>query len=215
MNIMNLPENRFKLLLLTLALLFYATGSRADGIAALHAFIAGTHTAQADFSQTVLGKEGKIKQQSAGTMIFSRPGKFRWTYETPFKQLIVGDGKKIYLYDTDLEQVTVKHYDTTLGSSPAALLAGDNAIEKYYVLSDTGNKDGLDWLTAVPKDRDSSFKQIQMGFDRNMLTEMKILDNFGLTTVLRLSRLQRNPKLPPDTFKFVPPAGVDVLSDSK
>lgn len=215
MNTMNLPKNMPKLLLLLLTLLFYATGSQADGIAALHAFIADTHTAQADFSQTVLDKEGKIKQQSAGTMIFSRPGKFRWTYETPFKQIIVGDGKQIYLYDIDLEQVTVKHYDTTLGSSPAALLAGDNAIEKFYVLTDTGNRDGLTWLNAVPKDRDSAFKQIQMGFDRNTLTEMKILDNFGLTTVLKLSRLQRNPKLPAGTFKFVPPAGVDVLSDSK
>ncbi len=215
MNTISIPKNRFKSLLLLLALLFYATGSHADGIAALHAFIADTHTAQADFSQTVLNKEGKIKQQSTGTMIFSRPGKFRWTYDTPFKQIIVGDGKRIYLYDIDLEQVTVKHYDTALGSSPAALLAGDNAIEKFYTLTDTGTRDGLSWLTAVPKDHDSAFKQIQMGFDRNTLTEMKILDNFGLTTVLKLSRLQRNPKLPPDTFKFVPPAGVDVLSDSK
>ncbi|HET9112324.1 MAG TPA: outer membrane lipoprotein chaperone LolA [Burkholderiales bacterium] len=204
-----------QLILLLITLFFYATGCRADGIAALQAFIADTHSAQADFSQTVLDKAGKIKQQSAGTMVFSRPGKFRWTYETPFKQIIVGDGKKIYLYDTDLEQVTIKHYDTTLGSSPAALLAGDNAIEKFYVLTDTGNSDGLTWLKAVPKDRDSAFRQIEMGFDRNTLTEMKILDNFGLTTVLRLNRLQRNPKLPAGTFKFVPPAGVDVLSDSK
>ncbi|MHB1676572.1 MAG: outer membrane lipoprotein chaperone LolA [Sulfuriferula sp.] len=203
------------LIILFATLLFYAASSYADGIAALQTFIADTQSAQANFSQTVLDKRGLTKQRSTGTMIFSRPGKFRWTYQTPFKQIIVGDGKKIYLYDIDLEQVTIKHYDSTLGSSPAALLAGNNAIEKFYVLKDTGNHDGLTWLSAIPKDPNSAFKQIQMGFDQHTLVEMKILDNFGLTTLLQLSQLKRNPKLPADTFKFIPPAGVDVLSDSK
>ncbi len=204
-----------QLILLFAVLLVYATAGHADGIAALHAFIADTQTAQANFSQTVLSKQGVAKQQSSGTMKFSRPGKFRWTYLTPFKQIIVGDGKQIYLYDLDLEQVTIKHYDTTLGSSPAALLAGSNAIEKFYALKDIGEHDGLTWLDATPKDPDSTFKYIQLGFDQHTLVEMKILDNFGLTTLLKLSQMERNPKLPADTFKFVPPAGVDVLSDSK
>lgn len=204
-----------KKLSLLAALLFYTASAGANGIDALKAFIADTQTAQANFTQTVLDKNGNTKQQTSGTMAFSRPGKFRWSYQKPFEQIIVGDGTKIYLYDADLEQVTIKQLGQALGSSPAALLAGDNEIEKFYTLTDAGSHDGLTWLTATPRDKDSSFNQIQMGFNQRTLAEMKIRDNFGLTTVLKLSQLQRNPRLPASTFKFTPPAGVDVISDSK
>lgn len=197
------------------AFLLYTTSAGANGIDALKAFIADTQTAQANFTQTVQDKNGNTKQQTSGTMAFSRPGKFRWSYQKPFEQIIVGDGAKIYLYDVDLEQVTIKQLGQALGSSPAALLAGDNEIEKFYTLADAGSRDGLTWLTATPRDKDSSFNQIQMGFNQRTLAEMKIRDNFGLTTVLKLSQLQRNPRLPASTFKFTPPAGVDVISDSK
>jgi outer membrane lipoprotein carrier protein len=204
-----------KKLSLLAALLLYTASASANGIDALKAFIADTKTAQAEFSQTVLDKNGTAKQQTSGTMAFSRPGKFRWSYRKPFEQIIVGDGNKIYLYDVDLEQVTIKQLGQALGSSPAALLAGDNEIEKFYVLADAGTHDGLTWLTATPKDKDGSFNQIEMGFNEHTLAEMKIRDNFGLTTVLKLSHLERNPKLPASTFKFTPPPGVDVISDSK
>lgn len=204
-----------KKLSLLAAILFYSASVSANGIDALKAFIADTKTAQASFTQTVLDKSGVTKQQTSGTMAFSRPGKFRWSYQKPYEQIIVGDGSKIYLYDVDLEQVTIKQLGQALGSSPAALLAGDNEIEKFYVLADAGSHDGLTWLTATPKDKEGSFNQILMGFNQRTLAEMKIRDNFGLTTVLKLSHLERNPKLPASTFKFTPPTGVDVISDSK
>ncbi len=202
-------------LLTTLFLIALPLTSFATGISELKAFIAQTKTAEAHFNQMVLDKAGKVKQQTQGTMAFSRPGKFRWSYDKPYEQLIVGDGNKIYLYDVDLAQVTIKKLDATLGSSPAALLAGNNEIEKFYNLTEAGKRDGLTWLTATPKDKDSSFNQIQMGFSQNNLVEMRIRDNFGLTTQLKLSQLVRNPKLPASTFSFTPPAGVDVISDSK
>ena len=201
--------------LLSLILAVLPATSFATGITELKAFIAQTKTAQAHFTQVVLDKSGNAKQQTQGTMAFSRPGKFRWSYDKPYEQLIIGDGSKIYLYDVDLAQVTIKKLDQALGSSPAALLAGNNEIEKFYILADAGMHDGLNWLTATPKDKDSSFNQIQMGFSQNNLVEMKIRDNFGLTTQLKLSQLVRNPKLPSSTFTFTPPTGVDVISDSK
>lgn len=204
-----------KKLSLLAALLLYTASAGANGIDALKAFVADTRTAKADFSQTVLDKNGATRQQTSGTMAFSRPGKFRWAYQKPFEQLIVGDGSKIYLYDVDLQQVTIKQLDQALGSSPAALLAGNNEIDKFYMLTDAGTHDGLTWLSATPKDKDGSFNQILMGFNQRTLAEMRIRDNFGLTTVLKISHLERNPKLPPSTFKFTPPPGVDVISDSK
>jgi outer membrane lipoprotein carrier protein len=200
---------------LSLILAVLPVTSFATGVSELKAFISQTKTAQAHFNQVVLDKNGNAKQQTQGTMAFSRPGKFRWSYDKPYEQLIVGDGSKIYLYDVDLSQVTIKKLDQALGSSPAALLAGNNEIEKFYTLTEAGTHDGLTWLTATPKDKDSSFNQIQMGFSHNDLVEMRIHDNFGLTTQLKLSQLVRNPKLPASTFSFTPPAGVDVISDSK
>ena len=204
-----------KKLIIFIAFLFAASNTYATGIEALHRFISDTKTAQADFTQTVLNKDGSVKQQATGTVIFSRPGKFRWTYATPFKQIIVGDDDKIYLYDVDLAQVTIKHLDPAMGGSPAALLAGDNSMEKFYLLKDAGSHDGLSWLIATPKQKDSAFRQIAMGFDQHSLVEMKIYDNFGTTTAIKLSQMARNLKLPADAFKFIPPAGVDVISDHK
>ena len=204
-----------KKLIIFIAFLLAASSAYANGMAALHRFISETKTAQADFSQTVLNKDGSVKQQATGTVIFSRPGKFRWTYTTPFKQIIVGDDDKIYLYDVDLAQVTIKHLDPAMGGSPAALLAGDNSMEKYYLLKDAGSHDGLSWLIATPKQKDSAFRQIEMGFDLHSLVEMKILDNFGTATEIKLSQMVRNLKLPANAFKFIPPVGVDVISDHK
>ena len=108
--------------------------AHADASGKLKNFIANTHTAQANFTQEVLDKNGKRIQSASGIMQFSRPGKFRWTYQKPYEQVIVGDGAKFWLYDVDLNQVTVKKLDAALGSSPAALLAGSNEIERDFAL---------------------------------------------------------------------------------
>ncbi|HSQ02747.1 MAG TPA: outer membrane lipoprotein chaperone LolA, partial [Burkholderiales bacterium] len=169
----------------------------------LKAFVSETRSAKARFAQMVLDRNGKVLQQVTGTMEFSRPGKFRWEYQKPYEQLIVGDGSRIWIYDKDLKQVTVRKLDRALGASPAALLAGSNEIEKGYALSDAGSHDGLDWLEAVPKAKDTPFERIRLGFKKNTLEAMDMKDQFGQTTVIKFADLERNPRLAPDLFTFV------------
>lgn len=186
----------------------------AGSIERLKSFMEGSRSAQAEFSQTVMDKNGKKLQSAAGTMQFVRPGKFRWVYQKPYEQIIVGDGAKFWLYDVDLNQVSVKKLDAALGSSPAALLAGNNEIERSFSLKDVGNQAGLDWVEAKPKSRETNFEVILLGFDaQGELAAMELHDNFGHATVLRFSNLKRNPSLAPSLFRFTPPKGADVLGD--
>lgn len=196
--------------------------AQAGAVEKLKAFIASTHSAQANFTQVVLDQNGKRIQSASGTMQFVRPGRFRWTYRKPYEQLIVGDGTKFWLYDADLNQVTVRKLDAALGSSPAALLSGSNEIERGFALTEDGSRDGLEWLQAVPKGRgspgskgpDSSFEKILMAFNaQSELAAMELNDMFGHKTVLRFSAMQRNPKLPAQLFQFTPPKGADVLGE--
>jgi len=204
--------NSFGILLFTLTVMPFV--AYADTIDKLKTFIAATRSGQANFVQEVLDKNGKKIQSASGIMQFVRPGKFRWEYQKPYEQLIVGDGEKFWMYDIDLNQVTVKKLNAALGSSPAALLSGNNEIERGFDLKDRGEKAGLDWLEAKPKSKDTSFQSIRMGFDANSeLVVMELHDVFGHKTIMRFSNMQRNPKLSPQLFNFVPPKGADVLGE--
>ena len=187
--------------------------AHAGGVDRLKGFIAGAKTAEADFTQTVADKNGRVTQQASGRMAFARPGKFRWDYNKPYEQVIVGDGVKLWLYDTDLEQVTVKSLDDVIAGTPAALLAGDNAIEKYFALKDAGVADGLEWLDATPKTRDTSFERIRMGFKGDLLMQMELFDTFGQRTTLKLTKMVRNPAIPASRFTFTPPKGSDIIGE--
>ncbi|MDD5241179.1 MAG: outer membrane lipoprotein chaperone LolA [Sulfuricella sp.] len=185
----------------------------ASSLDSLKSFLSDVKTGKAHFKQLVLDKKMTTVQESSGTMLFSRPGKFRWTYEKPYEQLIVGDGVKLWMYDVDLKQVTVKQMGRAIGSSPAALLAGNNEIEQHFELKDLGRRGTLDWLEATPKDKESSFESVRMGFSAKGLDVMELRDHFSQTTIIRFSDIERNPKFSPDTFKFTPPNGADVISD--
>ena len=188
--------------------------ANASATEKLKIFIAATRSGQADFNQAMLDKNGKSIQSASGTMQFERPGKFRWVYQKPYEQIIVGDGSKFWLYDVDLNQVTVKKLDAALGSSPAALLSGSNEIEHSFTLKDSGEKEGLQWLDATPKTQDTSFEKIRMAFNaKSELVVMELRDTFGHNTVLRFSNMKRNPTLSPNVFKFAPPKGADVLGE--
>ncbi len=126
----------------------------------------------------------------------------------------MGDGKKFWMYDVDLNQVTVKKLDAALGSSPAALLSGSNEIERGFTLKDIEDRDGLEWLQATPKSAETTFEQILMAFNaRSELVVMELHDAFGHRTVLRFSELKSNPALGAQLFRFVPPKGADVLGE--
>lgn len=209
------PEttHTMRLLLLIFSLVL-GNVAHAGGVERLKEFIASAKTVEADFSQTVTDKSGRITQQANGKMAFSRPGKFRWDYLKPYEQIIVGDGSKLWLYDVDLDQVTVKPLGDVIAGTPAALLAGDNSIDQYFILKNAGESDGLEWLEATPKSRDTTFERIRMGFKGDDLVKMELFDFFGQRTMLKLSRFVRNPSIPASRFKFTPPKGIDVMGDN-
>jgi outer membrane lipoprotein carrier protein len=205
-------------LIFSLAALLPAQSVSAAAIDKLHRFLESTRTVRADFSQIVVAKNGRKPQQSSGVMLLARPGKFRWQIEKPYSQLLLGDGEKVWIYDPDLRQVTVKKVGAALGGSPAALLAGDssldkNSLDKNFTLSEAGEREGIEWLEAIPKSTDSGFEKIRLGFVGADLKSMELFDNFGQTTTLLFFRFERNPTLAPALFRFVPPAGADVIGD--
>ena len=199
--------------LISIFILTLSGSALADAKTRLEAFVDGTKGLKANFTQTVFDQAGRKTQEASGNLFFSRPGKFRWVYQKPYAQLIVGDGSKVWIHDEDLDQVTVRKLDQALGDSPAALLAGDNNIEKLFNLKEAGSKDGIEWLEASPKSKEGSFEKVRMGFKGNDLHAMELKDNFGQTTLLRFSNLQRNPAIGANLFRFTPPKGVDVIGD--
>ncbi len=187
--------------------------ARAGGMDRLNEFMSATLAATGEFEQRIYNRERKLVQESRGTLAFQRPGRFRWAYSKPYPQLIVGDGARVWVYDEDLNQVTVRKLDQALGATPAALLAGANDALKAFTLRDDGTRDGLEWVEAIPRDRDSTFERIRMGFGLTGLARMDLTDNFGQTTELRFRALQRNPRVDPGLFRFTPPKGADVVGD--
>ena len=172
-----------------------------------------TQTARATFTQTVTDANGRAKQEASGEFAIARPGKFRWSVEKPYKQLLVGDGERVWIYDADLNQVVKRRNDQALGTTPAALLAGKDDVERAFDWRDLPAAGGLEWLGATPKSKESAFTEIRLGFDDKGLVALEVHDNFGQRTLIRLAKLERNPKLPAELFRFTPPAGADVVGD--
>ena len=196
-----------------LAFTFASAAALASGIDQLRAFVDGARTGKATFRQVVTAKSGRVPQTSSGTFAFARPGKFRWSYDKPYAQLLVGDGEKLWIYDPDLNQVIVKKLDRALGATPASLLAGDNAFEKNFVLIDGGNADGLEFVEAKPKSPDTGFDQIRIGFKENLPRTMELHDSFGQVTQLTFDAFERNPVMATGLFRFSPPPGADVVGN--
>jgi len=175
--------------------------------------MAATQSATGEFEQRIYGRDRKVVQESRGTLAFSRPGRFRWTYVKPYAQVIVGDGTRVWVYDEELNQVTVRKLDLALGATPAALLAGSNEALRAFALRDEGTKDGLEWVEAVPREKESNFERIRMGFGFSGLERMELVDSFGQTTDLRFTAFQRNARVDSAQFRFTPPKGADVVGD--
>lgn len=191
---------------------------QADGLQRLDAFIQHTQSGRAQFVQTVTspsseGRADRVKK-SSGEFLFERPGRFRFDYVRPFVQHIIADGKILWLYDVDLEQVTQRPQEQVLDQTPAALVAAASdlrALEKDFRLSGEPDQDGLEWVRAEPLQVDGQLQAVRIGFDGDTLATLEIFDNFGQQSVLRFSDFQVNLDLPPDAFEFAPPPGVDLL----
>lgn len=184
----------------------------ADGLARLMQFYQHTHAMTANFHQVVTDSQGRKLQEVDGTMMIQRPNRFRWDYQKPFAQEIVSDGKHVYLYDVDLEQVTVNPVAETLGASPAALLSGDDDLQKNFNLVSVEKGDAFEWVKVTPKKNDTGFNQIELAFDTiGALQIMNLVDSFGQQTAINFSQQNNAAVISPSKFKFIAPAGVDVL----
>ena len=191
----------------------YSQLAMADGVTSLRDFFNNTSTMRAQFSQVVNDNKGRKVQEVEGTMQLQRPNKFRWDYKKPYEQQIVSDGKQVFLFDTELQQVTIRDLSKTLGSSPAAMLAGGEAVEKNFNLKNATRKDGLIWVLAIPKDKESGFDRVLLGFKANKLRKMELYDSFNHITHITFDAVERNPVLQDSTFLFTPPKGVDVVGE--
>lgn len=197
-----------------LAALLLCAPALAGGLDDFLAFNSGTKTATSSFEQQVIDRGGKVVERASGTFSFARPGKFRWSYDKPHKQVLVGDGQKLWIHDPDLNQVTVKRMDAALSSTPAALLAGRDDITTLFTLRDAGSQDGLNWVEASPKTKDTGFDKVRLGLQGKALAAMELHDQLGGRTMLRFSDMKPNAPVAPATFTFTPPKGADVMEDA-
>jgi len=192
-----------------------ATPLRADAatLDRLRAFVKDTQTARTTFTQTVVDRNGRAVQRASGEFLISRPGRFRWAVDKPYRQLVVGDGERVWIYDEDLNQVVVRRVTDALGSTPAALLAGRDDVERAFTWKEAPPAGGLDWLVAVPRSPDATFTEIRLGFAGDGLGALELTDAFGQRTEIRFGVMIPNAKFDPETFRFVPPKGADVIGD--
>ena len=190
-----------------------AVAADAATIDRLRSFVRDTHTARAQFTQQNADKSGRAMQSANGEFLLERPGKFRWTVDKPYKQIIVGDGKKVWIFDQDLNQVIARNLGDALGATPAALLAGNEDVERAFTWKDLPAADGLEWLSATPISKETTFAEIRLGFDANGLAALELFDAFGQKSTVRFTSFERNPKLAPSSFVFTPPKGADVIGD--
>ncbi|MGZ8189835.1 MAG: outer membrane lipoprotein chaperone LolA [Methylococcaceae bacterium] len=179
----------------------------------LKAFLKASKSLTADFKQVLINEAGNPTQTSYGVFYLQRPGKFRWDYLKPFQQQIVSNSGKVWFYDTDLEQVTIKKLDESVGSTPALLLSGDVSLEENYNMENQGADGDLRWIKLVPKNLESSFKYVLIGLNKGSLEGMELSDNFGQLTRIYFSNIKLNPFIKPSLFEFEAPKGVDVFSE--
>jgi outer membrane lipoprotein carrier protein len=196
----------------------FAVGAPAQPAGAararLDAFAQNLHSLTGQFNQSLTDINGKSSKTSSGTLALEAPRQFRWDTLAPYKQTIVADGSRVWLYDPELEQVTVRVQSSEEAHSPLTVLTDVKQIDKNFKVSEQGERDGLVWLRLTSTSKDPQFDYADLGFDANGLARMTFRDQLGSTTDIRFSGWQRNAAVPTSTFNFVPPKGTDVIGDA-
>ena len=192
-------------------MLLPSLGYAGQGVALLDTFLANTQTIDARFQQKLLDNKGILLQQSSGQFTLKRPGKFIWNYRLPYPQIIVSNSKKIWIFDSELEQVSIKQYSEMLSGAPVALLDQRKKLEDDFVVTDAGIVQGQNWVKLKPRSADSEFLEIHVGLANGNLKSMRLMDSFGQTTSIEFEQMQTNVPLEDTLFEFKPPAGVDVI----
>ena len=188
-----------------------AANALAGGLEQLQQFLEQTRSARGAFTQKVLRASGQTVESTSGEFAFARPGKFRWDVQRPFEQLMVADGEQLWFYDKDLNQVTIRKLGDALGSTPAAILFGSSDLARSFTLKALDERDGLEWIEALPKSTDQGFDRIAIGLRGGLPIAMEVRDAFGRTSVFAFSDIEPNPQLDPRSFSFTPPAGADIV----
>lgn len=180
----------------------------------VESFLQGLDVLQAQFRQTLIDRNGQPTEEASGTLAISRPDRFRWDYREPYSQVIVSDGARIWVYDSDLEQVTVRKLDETLSATPAMLLSGRSNLSDNFSVTQTSQEGSVEWIRMEPRRDDTDFKWLRLGFEGAVLKFMQLADKLGQTTSLEFSKVERNPPLDPSRFTFTVPPGADVIGDA-
>jgi outer membrane lipoprotein carrier protein len=212
MKFLELDRLRRCVLICLTSMAFSPGTASANALIQLKDFAAATKVAKGEFTQKMQKNSAGGVETSSGNFAFSRPGKFRWEVKKPFEQLMVADGEKLFFYDKDLNQVTVKRLQDAVGASPAMLLFGGSELEKFFNLSALPNKDDVEWLEALPKSKEAGFDRIILGFKGGLPVAMEVRDAFNRVTSFTFSNMEKNPSLNADQFRFTSPKGADVIS---
>lgn len=186
-----------------------------EGKTRLDRFLKGLQSMEAPFAQSLVDPNQNVIEESEGRMYLSRPDRFRIEYVKPYEQLYVADGKRVWMYDKDLEQVTVRKQEMTLGNTPALLLSSTVPLEKSFRIEELGKHEGFVWLKLYPLKADSSFEYVRIAMEGDTLRAMEMVDGFAQTTRLYFKKVERNPKIGEDKFRFTPPPGVDVIGETQ
>ncbi|MEW9570206.1 outer membrane lipoprotein chaperone LolA [Rhodanobacter sp. Si-c] len=207
---------RFTIVVAAFLLSLAGAAQAATGTARarLDAFATGLHSLTGSFTQTLVDPNGNAGKTSAGTLALEAPRQFRWETATPYKQTIVADGSRVWMYDPELEQVTVRIQSSEEAHSPLTVLTDLKQMDKEFKVTEQGEHDGLAWLRLTSTAKDPQFAYADLGFDASGLARMTFKDQLGSTTDIRFSNWQRNVAIPPTVFNFVPPKGADVIGDA-
>ncbi len=194
-------------------LLFFKSALAVDSGDPLKAFLKDFKSMQANFVQTLINEDGEQLEKTSGTLYLQQPGKFHWSYQEPYSQKIISDGDNLWIYDEDLEQVTIKPMGDTIDQTPAGIILGNSDINIHFVTIDMGKIEGYDWIELTPRDLEAQYKNIRFGFDKNRLGMMIIADNLGQVTRIDFEGINKNSKLPTELFKLEIPENVDVIDE--
>ncbi|MDP2324764.1 MAG: outer membrane lipoprotein chaperone LolA [Gammaproteobacteria bacterium] len=192
-------------------------GIAADdtGEARLHSYLANVHAMQGEFRQQVIDSRGQVLEDASGLVAMQRPGRFRWDYQTPFERVIAADGARVWLYEADLDQVTIRKLSSGIGDTPAALLTGKESVLERFDVAKSWTEGGLSLVRLIPRSAEADFAGVTLGFHGAELRQLLLDDRLGQQTRIDLSAIRTNPTLSPDLFRFQPPPGADVIDDSE
>ncbi len=205
----------FRILAAALGLTLALPALAGEGQARVERFFGDLKSMRAEFIQTLVDPRGDVLEESRGVLLLERPGRFRLEYRSPYEQLYVADGERLWMFDPDLEQVTVRPQGDALGSTPALLLSGTEPLEENFNVEELGFHEGFQWLELTPRERDATFERIRLALEEDMVRAMEMVDSFGQMTRLFFETVERNPQIADRNFTFTPPPGVDVIGEQE